>query len=138
MHEFVVGAVAQRLMLLVHRGGVLGGLGGPFLGKTAGQDLLSGPGVDGVGGGLDLEHAVGDVFGRPLLGVSGASGGALELAELAAAFIHGDHAGVGIEVSFDQLVLVLACDLADPAGGAVAHDEDLELGGVLAGGSQHR
>src|SRR3712207_7710488 len=44
-----------------------------------------------VGGHLDLEHSVGEVFADACLGQAGAASGALERLELPAAFIDGDH-----------------------------------------------
>jgi hypothetical protein len=115
LHQFVVGAVAESLLFVVNGGGVFGGVGGAFFGQAPGEDLFGGPGVDGVGGGFDFEHAVGDVFRDALFGVPGAPGGAFELAELLAAFIDGHDPGLGIKVGLDQLVLVFAGDLADPS-----------------------
>ncbi len=114
---------------MVDGGGVVGGVGGALVGEAAGEDLLGGPGVDGVGGGFDFEHAVGDVLGDALLGQAGAAGGAFELAEFAAAFVDGDGPGFRVELGLDGLVFVFAGDLADPAAGTVADDDDFELGG---------
>jgi hypothetical protein len=46
LHELVVRAVAQRLVFVLDRGGILGRVGGALLGKPAGEDLLRGPGVE--------------------------------------------------------------------------------------------
>ena len=114
VHQLVMGAVTQCLMLGVDRGGVFPGLGWALFGEAASEDLLGGPGVDGVGGGFDLEHPERHVLRSAFFGVTGAAGGALQGAELAAAFIHGHDAGLGIKLGLDRLVLVFAGDLAAP------------------------
>ena len=80
-HELVVRAVAERLGLVADRGGVIGGIAGAFLGESASEDLLGGPGIDGVGGRLDLEHSERDVFGDALRGVAPAVGRGASSAE---------------------------------------------------------
>ena len=53
------------------RGGVLGGVGGPLAGEAPRRGSRSAAqAVDGVGGGLDLEHAVGQVLAHAALGVA--------------------------------------------------------------------
>ena len=111
LHELVVRAVAERLVFVANGGGVLGRVGGALFGEPAGEDLVRGPGVDGVRGRLNLEHPVRHVLRDPLLGVPAAAGSALELPKLLAALIDGDDPGLGIELGLDQLVLILAGDL---------------------------
>src|SRR5215218_10327672 len=61
-HELLVCAVAERLCLVAERVGVLDGIVAQLAGEAAGDDLLGGPLIHGVGGDLDLEHAVGEVL----------------------------------------------------------------------------
>ena len=120
-HQLLVRAVAQRLGLVAERVGVLDRVVAQLAGEPAGDDLLGRPLVDGVGGGLDLEHAVRQVLAHARGLEPGAAGGALERLELRPALVDGDDAALGIEVRLDQRVLVLARDLARPSrwrGGA--------------------
>ncbi len=119
-HQLLVGAVAQGLGLLVNAGGMAGWVGGALFGEAPGEDLLGGPVVDGVGGDLDLEHAVGQVLADAALGQARAAGSPFEGLELAAPFVDGDDAALGVKVGLDLVVFVLAGDLADPAARAVA------------------
>jgi hypothetical protein len=116
LHQLVVRAVSEGLRFVVDRLGEVGGVRGQFGCGTAGEDFSCCPMVYGVGGGLDFKHSEGHVFGRALSCVSGSLSGALELAELASAFVDGDRAGFGVELCFGALVAVLAGDLTYPAG----------------------
>src|SRR3954453_3878310 len=77
-HQLLVRAVPQRLGLVAQRVGVLDRVAAQLAGQAAGDDLLGRPLVDGVGGGLDFEHAVGQVLAHAGGPEPGAAGGALE------------------------------------------------------------
>ena len=53
------------------------------------KELLGRRGVDGVGGGFDLEHPEGNVLGDASLAIAGAAGGTVKLAKLAPAHLRG-------------------------------------------------
>ena len=105
-----MGAVAEGLGLVAERMGVLDRVVAQLAGQAAGDDPLGGPVIDGVGGDLDLEHAVGEVLAHARGLEPGASRGPLERLELGPALVDGDDAALGVEVRLDQGVLVLAGD----------------------------
>jgi hypothetical protein len=89
---------AECLGFVVDAGGVLDRVAGAFFGQAAGEDLLCGPVVDGVGGDFDFEHPVGEVFADAAFWQAGFARGAFERFEFAAAFIDGDDPRLWIEV----------------------------------------
>jgi hypothetical protein len=89
-HQLFVGAVAECLGFVVDAGGVLDRVVGAFFAEAAGEDLLCGPVVDGVGGDFDFEHPVGEILADAAFWQAGSARRAFERFEFAAAFINGD------------------------------------------------
>jgi hypothetical protein len=87
---------------------------GSFFLEAAGEDFVVSRAVDGVGGDLEFEHAVGQVFADAMFGDANATGGSFERFEFAAAFVDADGSGLGVDGGFGFSVFVLASDLAYP------------------------
>src|SRR3954454_5547537 len=127
-HELVVRSVAQSLGLAPYARGVLRGIGWSLLREATAENLLRSPGIDGVRGHFDLEHAVRQILTDARLRKTAPPRRALERLELAPALEDGHHAGLRIEVRLGLAVLVLSRDVPDPAGSAVANHHDNEFG----------
>ncbi len=137
LHQLVVGTVAKRLSFVADGGCVLRRVVGSLFGQASCKDLLGRPRVHSVRGGLYFKHPVRDILRDALLAVARLAGGAFELAELAAALVNRDDPRLRVELGLRDLVLALTRDLADPPGGAVADDHDLQLARVLTRGRQN-
>src|SRR5581483_4174533 len=138
LHQLVVSPMAEQLRLDADGGSVFQRVGRSLPRETPLEDPFGRPPVDGVGGDLDLEHAVGNVLAHTAAGEAGLAGSALEGLELTTALVDGDDTRLGLELGLDVGILVLAGDLAYPARRVVADDVDDELGVVAAGLGERR